>query len=262
LIAAIHIEVVLRNDRSIPLKAFSTPPFKVMEITENPKGGILQLMLMSSSPGVLDGDRYEVKVDVGSGASLELQTQSYQRLFSMKNSASQTFTLNMQPNASFTFLPHPVVPHESSDFLAINKIHLATGCRLAWGEVFTCGRKLNGEMFSFRRYQSITEIFVNDRMVMKENLYMQPSTVNASGMGQLEGYTHQATLIVIDKDIAIKEVMAVITDSLGLQQQIIFGVTSAPVNGIVVRLLGNKAEQLYSCLRNTLGIIQSSLLVV
>ena len=42
-------------------------------------------MLMSSSPGILDEDKYLMKIEVAEGCALKLHTQSYQRLFTMKN---------------------------------------------------------------------------------------------------------------------------------------------------------------------------------
>ena len=33
------------------------------------------------------------------------------------------------------------------------------------------------------------------------------------------------------------------------EEEIMFGITAAPVNGLVVRLLGYKAEQLHACLK-------------
>ena len=48
----------------------------------------------------------------------------------------------------FVLLPHPSVPHEAIDFTSRNKIYLSDNCSLIFGEVLTCGRKLNGEVFS------------------------------------------------------------------------------------------------------------------
>ena len=53
-------------------------------ITEDKTGATLQLMLMSSSPGILDGDEYKIKIELEENCSLQLHTQSYQRLFNMK----------------------------------------------------------------------------------------------------------------------------------------------------------------------------------
>jgi urease accessory protein len=246
----VHIGIVLRAGVNILHKAYCTQPFKVLNITENTKEGILRCMLMSSSPGILDGDNYDIRIDLGNDCAFELQTQSFQRLFSMKKGAVQNMLVHLQKDAHFKYLPHPVVPHGSSDFVANNKIFLSEGGSLIWGEVFTCGRKLNGESFRFTRYHAITEIFLDGRLIIKENLFMQPGSMNISGMGQLEGFTHQATLIFIHPTVPVKELISILSGWLDKQQQIIYGITCAPVNGIIMRLLGNKAEQLFDCLKD------------
>ena len=245
-----HINVAEKDGVTQLRRAYCTQPFKVMDITENKRDSLLQVMLMSSSPGILDGDEYNMEINLGQASSLELQTQSYQRLFSMKQGAVQNIRVYLQKNAFFRFLPHPVVPHEGADFISSSKIYLSAGCTLLWGEVLTCGRKLNGEIFRFTRYHAITEIFLSGKLVIKENLLMQPGLFDINGLGQLEGFTHQATLIFLHETEPVKELIELAINCLKEQQDIMYGVTAAPVNGIIVRMLGNKAEQLHKIVQS------------
>jgi urease accessory protein len=47
---------------------------------------------------------------------IQLQSQSYQRLFNMKDKAVQELNVTMEDDTSFAYVPHPVVPHEDSNF--------------------------------------------------------------------------------------------------------------------------------------------------
>ncbi len=204
---------------------------------------------MSSSPGILDGDIYNIKINVSQNSSLDLKTQSYQRLFNMKTGASQNLEVHLEEGSSFCFIPHPSVPHESSVFVARNKIALSSNCNLIWGEILTCGRKLSGEVFLFSKYHNVTEIFLNSKLVIKENLLVQPSLNNVNAIGQMEGYTHQGTLIYLNEQANTKELIKSITEFLSSQDKITFGITAAPKNGLVIRLLGFKGEQLFDCIK-------------
>lgn len=74
----------------------------------------------------------------------------------------------------------------------------------------------------------------------------------------MEGYTHQATLICLDIKSAVSDLIKKISEYLSIQSRLVYGITVAPVNGLIVRLLGQKAEQLYDCLKWTsLQILQS-----
>lgn len=259
--ANLHIQTVLRDGSTKLGNCYFSPPFKVMNITEDKRGKDLHLMLMSSSPGILDEDEYELIIDVVANGSLQLYTQSYQRLFNMQVGARQTMTVNLKEGSLFSYLPHPAVPHENSIFIAKNNIHLSTGCKLVWGEILTCGRKLNGEVFAFSKYHNITNIFLNNKLIVKENLLMQPSLLDPNLMGQLEGFTHQASLILYNESIDVTAFCDAIYEHLGLQDGIEFGVSSLQKNGLLVRLLGYKAEQLYDCLKSTAAMFQAQMLV-
>jgi urease accessory protein len=259
--AKLHIQTILRDGNTKLGNCYFSPPFKVMNITEDKRGKDLHLMLMSSSPGILDEDDYELIVDVVENGSLQLHTQSYLRLFNMQAGATQKLIVNMQEGSSFCYLPHPSVPHENSIFIAKNNIHLSTGCKLVWGEILTCGRKLNGEVFAFSKYHNITNIFLNNRLIVKENLLMQPSLVNPNLIGQLEGFTHQASLILYNETIDTAVFGDIVYEHLSLQEGIAFGVSTLAKNGLIVRLLGFKAEQLFDCLKSTAAIFQAQMLV-
>lgn len=256
--AALHIQTALRSGITILKRAYCTPPFKIADITENKKQQCLELMLMSSSPGMLDGDKYDVVIEVDKDCSVQLTTQSYQRLYNMKQGALHEISLRLNSGASFKYLPHPAVPHEGAVYKAKNKIFLSNGCTLLWAEIISCGRKLNGEMFRFDRYHAITEIFIDDRLSVKENLLIKPSEKNVAVIGLMEQYTHQATLLYIKENIDVKDLADIVDENLSSQQNITYGITALPVSGILVRIMGHKAEQLFDCVKQLAAVIESS----
>src|SRR4051812_46678781 len=116
MIARVSIYTAFRESQTYLKNSFADTPFKVANVTEDKKDRSLKLMLMSSSPGILDGDDYRIEILLGEDSSLQLLTQSYQRLFNMKKSAAQRMVVTMQRGTLFTYLPHPTVPHKESDF--------------------------------------------------------------------------------------------------------------------------------------------------
>jgi urease accessory protein len=175
----------------------------------------------------------------------------------MKTGAKQNMEVYMANHSSLTYLPHPVVPHKSSSFSTHNRIFLSAGCELVWGEVLTCGRQLNGETFSFARYHNKTEIFLQGRLAVKENLCLEPVTMNVNAIGQMEGYTHQASFIYINEKASVQNLYTEISEYLNHEQEVCAGVSILPVNGLIVRLLGYKGEQLHNCLQQLPLLIHS-----
>jgi len=276
--ATVIIRAALRDGVTYLRESYSTPPFKVANITEDKKDPLLHLMLMCSSPGILDEDAYTIRVELEEGSRLQLHTQSYQRLFQMEKGASQRMEIRLGRGASFCYLPHPCVPHAHSIFTGRNKIFLSEGARLVWGEVLTCGRKLNGEVFRFSKYHTITEVVRNDKLVLRENINLQPSVMDLSALGQLEGYTHQASLLfmggagegtpdeALRKEVqdylaerepvetpgaASGQVLSRVPEQAGM----LSAISTGPGDSLVIRILGNRAEPLHDCLKGIAGIL-------
>jgi len=240
----VDLRVGLRDGLSYLASGYFTPPFKVANITEDRGGLCLHLVLMSSSPGILDGDRQVIRISVEEGAHLWLHTQAYQRIFQSRTGAEQSMEVRLGRGAGFCWLPHPCVPHAGAVYSGRNRVYLSSGARLIWGEVLTCGRKLSGEVFALSRYHMRTEVFLEGELVLVENVFLKPSVVPVGSMGQMEGFTHQASLLMVGVEPNMEKIGACLAGKEG----ILYGVTEGPGGSGVVRMLGNKAEQLFDCL--------------
>jgi len=252
--STVQIHITTRNGISRLASAWFNPPFKIANITEDKSDPALHLMLMCSSPGILDGDTQTLNVTLDAGSRLELHTQSYQRLFTMKTGATQSMEVDIGEGARFVWLPHPVVPHTGSIVKCRNRIVLAEKSQLIWGEVLTCGRKLSGEVFTLSVYHSRTEVFIHHRLALLENQYLNPAALPVNALGQLENYTHQASLITTGTDSR-----SAIESFLADQPGILAGITTGPAGLLVIRLLGHAAERLHGTLKAIAHLIQNPL---
>lgn len=144
----VNIKVDKRNGRTILRSAFYTTPYKILDVTEDKSSAYLQLMLMSTSPGILDDDDIKMHINLAPFCQLRLLTQAYQRIFDMQTGAFQKMEVHLAEHTSFIYLPHPTVPQQRSIFRIENIFHLHPTARLLYGEVITCGRKHSGSLSS------------------------------------------------------------------------------------------------------------------
>ncbi|NLR61397.1 urease accessory protein UreD [Chitinophaga polysaccharea] len=239
-----------KNGRSFLRDTYFTRPFRVANVGEHKTDPSLYLMVMSSSPGILDGDHYDIDIKVESNSRLQLQSQSYQRLFNMQRGAQQQQLVTLEPNSVFSYVQHPVVPHENAIFKGRNIIRMGDNCELTFGEIVTCGRKHSGEVFRFSHFQNVTSVFFGDKLIVKDNVLLQPQLLSMEAIGQMEGYTHQATLIYVNTGAGVAadlpdQLYALLEEEEG----IIAGASASGPYSTVVRILGNGGEQLFNCLR-------------
>ena len=245
-----------KEGRSYLKDAFFTRPFRLADIGEDKSDKSLHLMVMSSSPGVLDNDHYDIDITVEEQSRLLLESQSYQRLFNMQEGAQQKTMIKLKSNSTFSYIQHPVVPHEHSIFKAKNLVYLEDNCSFTIGEIITCGRKHSGEIFRFTKFQSLTEIYHHNKLILKDNILLQPQLATMNTIGQMEGFTHQATLIHINtSENRMEELADTLHHHLMHEEHIAFGVSSPCSHCLIVRVLGNGGEQLYNSFRSIQSLL-------
>ncbi|SDF92389.1 urease accessory protein [Dyadobacter soli] len=235
---------------------FVSPPFRVVPVGQTMSDDAAYLMVMSSSPGILDGDHYDLMVQVEENAQLQLQSQSYQRLFTMVGGASQLMRVALADHSAFSYVPHPIVPHTDSTFKGITRVEMGEDCSLLMSEIITCGRKHHGEVFRFTHFQNLIEVRHRNRLILKDNVLLQPDLMQLGSLGQLEGYTHQGTLIYINtQKQPVEELIEHFYEMLDAEKDMQCGISRIQHDGFVVRCLGNGGEQIYNCFQRIQNFI-------
>ncbi|WP_288436094.1 urease accessory protein UreD [uncultured Chryseobacterium sp.] len=246
-----HLRIIagFKGGESYVKDLYVSLPFRVVSVGQRKNDKKLYQMVMSSSPGILDGDHYHLDIALEKGAALQLQSQSYQRLFNMQDKALQELIVSMEDETSFAYVPHPIVPHEDSSFKSKAHIHIGKNSQIIISEIITCGRKHYGEVFKLKRFQNIMEIYHNNKLVVKDNVLIQPDMIPVSSIGNLEQYTHQGTLIFystkenLDKNGLIEQI---VESAVQHRQEMEVGVSAMEDNGFVVRALGHGGEMMYN----------------
>lgn len=244
----LHITTGHKGGRSYMKDVFVSPPFRVVPVGQTMADDAAYLMIMSSSPGILDDDRYDITVQVEENARLQLQSQSYQRLFKMDGQASQEMRISLADNSAFAYVPHPIVPHADSTFKSVTRADMGDNCSFLMSEIITCGRKHHGEVFLFHHFQNLIEVRHHNRLILKDNVLLQPDLMRLESIGQMEGFTHQGTFVYINtQQRAVDELIESFYEELVEERDIEFGISKIQHDGFVIRCMGNGGEQMYNC---------------
>ncbi|QHS62319.1 urease accessory protein UreD [Chitinophaga agri] len=241
----LDIRAAVRGTHTYLQHSYFTKPFKVADISGS-RSGDLHLTIMTASPGILDGDQYEISVHLQPETCVHLYTQAYQRIFQMEMGAKQRWQVRMEKGSSLYYLPHPSVPHERSIFDSASRIELEPDCRLLWGEIITCGRKLSGEIFRCDYFKNVLEVWCHGRLLFKDVTVLEPAIISPGATGQWEGYTHQASLLWYDAQQDIDAMATLIHNCLSSEEKIKAGVSRTAAGALLIRVLGNGGEQLYA----------------
>ena len=219
-------------------------PFKVMSPFEQEDGGI-QVMVLTASAGILEGDVQEIEVRTEPGARMECISQSFEKIHKMdKGRARRNTSLHVGRDSLLLYRPLPAIPFAGSAFDSRTQIELEDkSSRLIYQEILYCGRAARGERFGFRHYNSLVEARQDGHLIYRENCRFSPEHLPMESVGFFEGYSHLASILLfhMDMDGGQKEE---IRGRLEDREDMCGGITTTGSGDTVVRILGNQAQKL------------------
>jgi urease accessory protein len=115
------------------------------------------VIIISTSGGTLQGDRYRLDVTLGEGARVHLTTQAANKIQEMDaNYATQLQQITLAEDAYLEYLPEPTIPYRRSRFVTHTAITLPQSATALYTEILLPGRKYhrNGEIFEYDLFSS------------------------------------------------------------------------------------------------------------
>lgn len=244
-----------KNGKSYLENVYHTAPFKIMKPFIDEKGH-MQVMILSASAGMMAGDTQEIQILVKEGSHLEITSQAYEKIHKMDEGyASRKTNIQVRSNASLFYHPQTVIPFAGSSFENHTEIRLESEkskCILC--EILSSGRTARGERFAYRRYKSITDVYVGEELIYRENILYEPDKTDVEGIGMLEGYSHQGSLVFFHYQFSedvLKEFWKTAENQERINLEI--GMTKDFNGNLVFRMLGNSAQELEKAMQSLLN---------
>lgn len=161
-----------------------------------------EVMMMTASAGILEGDRYDIGINAGKDTALKFTGQSYTKIFKSENrGASQRVDISAEEGTKLLYMPCPIIPFGHSVFNSQTEIHLAENSRFAMCDIISCGRVAMKESFMFDLYRSRTAVYIGEKLKFLDNARLVPSEAELSGIGFFEKHTHMGMIYVYGFDI-------------------------------------------------------------
>lgn len=234
-----YIQAELKNGRTVLKDTYYTAPFKIMRPFM--QGSRSKVIVMTASAGILAGDRYDLKYEVGEGADLVITGQGYTKIFNTESSYSkQCLRAEVAKNGRMAYLPYPAIPFTGSDYRSHICASLNKESTFICSDIVACGRSMSGERFGMKRFHSRMEVYVAEELVFLDNCMLQPEKINYASMGFFDTYSHMGTLYIYipgDTTALIEEIRALpFTGRRG---------TSMARKGVIVRALADSGDEIH-----------------
>jgi urease accessory protein len=231
-------KTVLRN-------IHTTPPFLIQKAlypdVEYPK--MAYIYIMSSSGGILQGDRLDMQFDVGPNAVSHITTQAATKVYGMEfGDASQKVAINLGAGSYLEFLPLQIIPYRDSKYYQDVKISIASDSVLVYSEVISSGRVASGERFVMDACRLKLRVFEHEKLVCTDVMNIEPKVSRDLVVSSFGNKENLGTVYLIGNKI--KENMIKEMDLGHFDDPI--GFSSLPGEcGFVIRMLSNDSEKIF-----------------
>lgn len=194
--------------------------------------------------GYVEGEKYKYSVLVKNNARAIITTQAATKVYKCLNekAAIQEIQLKIEGNGILEYITDNVILYKDALYKQDNEIYLDKDSTLIYSDGITSGWSVTGEAFSYSRLQLRTKVYMDNVLVLLDNLLINPIEDDVTKLGYFEGYENFGTLLVINKKITNEIIDALRLSLKNLNLDINFGLSEIEVNGFVLRVLGHSTQ--------------------
>ena len=246
-----------RADRTILRDVFRQSPLLVQRALywDEEMPGLPCVMILTTSGGVLQGDRLRMDVDLGPGAQAHLVTQAATKIQEMDaNYGTQTQSFTLAEDAYLEFLPEPVIPFRRSRFVSDTVVRLPETATMLYAEVLQPGRKYyrDGEIFAYDLFSTTLRAQRPDgRPLFVEKFVITPGRFPVARIGMMDRFHVFGNVVLLtDPDRAARVFERTATPVWDEQTPLATAVSRLPNDaGLVFKVLGQETEPVRAAVR-------------
>ena len=248
--SVLNITAEYKNGRTVITHSEFTAPIKIAAPFY--RKDHTEIMMMTASAGILDGDSYDINITVRENAALRFTGQSYTKIFRAdKSGATQNVTINVEKGGTLIYAPCPVIPFGGSIFDGSTNVYLHPESRFAMTDILASGRIAMDEEFAFTSYRSRTAVYIDGRLKYLDNRSLAPENTALDSIGFFEGYTHTGSAYFYGADRSALDAM--LPEYTSGEAAV-----SAAAAGISVRAAGSGADDMYRLFENMTRTLQAA----
>ena len=202
--------------------------------------------LLQLGGGYIEGEKYKNIFKLNNEARAIITTQASTKVYKCLNNITteQETEITLGKNSVLEYITDSVILYKGAIYKQVNNIYLDKSSTLIYSDGITAGWSPEGDKFTYNSVQLKSNIYVNNKLVLLDNLIVKPDENDVTKLGFFEEYSNLGTLLVINEninDIVINDLREIIKS---LNLPIDFGISKLEVNGLVLRVLGNLTQHI------------------
>ncbi|TWD51350.1 urease accessory protein [Arthrobacter sp. AG367] len=260
----LELGVTLRGRRSLASHQFHEGALRVLRPHYLDDSGQVCYVVVNPGAAYLGADLFLVDVEVQAGADLLLTTQSATKVYRTPGSfAEQRMTVRLGEGARLELMPDQLIAYRQASYRQRTSVTLRPSSSLVMAEVVTPGWSPDGAAFRYQEVRLRNDIHIeaadgDPQLLALDNLLIRPPLHDVTGLGFMEGYSHLASLVVVDArvDQALADQLHGLTAGRESLTGISLTRTVAGTTGLVLRSLSHSTDELNLLLRSCTDLLR------
>ncbi|AVT37045.1 urease accessory protein UreD [Plantactinospora sp. BB1] len=213
------------------------------------------VMILTTSGGVLQGDRLHLDIELGPDAQAHVVTQAATKIQEMDaNYGTQSQRLTLAENAYLEFLPEPVIPFRHSRFVSDTRVRLPESATLLYAEVLQPGRKYyrDGELFAYDLFSAALRAErLDGRELFVEKFVITPARFPVTRLGMMDRFHVFGNVVLLTSPERAARVLARTAAPVWDEETPLASAVNRLPNdaGLVCKVLGQETEPVRAAVR-------------
>ncbi len=244
---------------------YTTHPLRISKPFRLDKHNLnrIYLYLRNNSPGLLAEDELNLSFYLEQGSQLHLTEQAATKVHPIldKTAAARVnYQIMMGENTSFEFIPEPLILYTDAALIQKTNIQIMPSSNLFWSEIILPGRLARDEYYQFHYYDNCFQVTSSEgKLLFKDRSYLEGKNNQFSNSSLFTASSILGTAIAVYPKINCNSLQKAI-NNLKMTNSNKFSVATSilPNNqGILIRVLSGKSEQIKNYFRSVLNLIRS-----
>jgi urease accessory protein len=219
--------------------------------------------IMTPSGGILQGDRYRIDLTLSNNAHAHITTQGATRIYKMeRNYATQMVNIIVDDGCYLEYIPDQIIPYKDSRFYQTVNARVHENGTMVYSEMLAPGRVASGESFEYDIVYMATHAD-NQKGVSRfaDVFILEPKKSSLRVSGILGEHSMVGSVYVLTRPNYAKQLTGEINNCLHEFPCVRGGATLLPYDaGIMVRLLGNVADDLKAAVYEIVNIARKTII--
>ena len=219
--------------------------------------------IVSSSGGILQGDKYMIDIILEKNALAHITTQGATRVYGMNvSNAIQVVNVSLDDGAYLEFIPDQIIPYKNSRFYQEINFKVHDNATMIYSEIISPGRIGMGEIFDYEIcYLRAIGKNHKDELRFTDYTKIEPKKMNLQDFGVLGQKQITATVYILAKRNDIEKIIQTLESKIKNSSEIEFGwSTMTKENGILLRILGNTTRDVIRLVYDITKIVRKTIL--